>query len=73
LYRRRFPIEEREGSPTHHQEGNEHFAVDGAILFKHACALGSAGIVSKRLGSPYRSGRVAHGDGSGAVRTSRLS
>jgi ATP-dependent DNA ligase len=30
----------------------------GAIIFKHACALGCEGIVSKRLASPYRSGRV---------------
>jgi len=30
---------------------------DGAIVFHHACALGCEGIVSKRLGSPYRSGR----------------
>jgi hypothetical protein len=33
---------------------------NGAIVFKHACALGCEGIVSKRLGSPYRSGRVEH-------------
>jgi bifunctional non-homologous end joining protein LigD len=30
---------------------------DGAIVFEHACALGCEGIVSKRLGSPYPSGR----------------
>jgi bifunctional non-homologous end joining protein LigD len=30
---------------------------DGASVFRHACALGCEGIVSKRLGSPYRSGR----------------
>jgi bifunctional non-homologous end joining protein LigD len=36
---------------------NEHYADDGAIIYKHACALGCEGIVSKRLGSPYRSGR----------------
>jgi ATP-dependent DNA ligase len=28
--------------------------------YKHACALGCEGIVSKRLGSAYRSGRVDH-------------
>ena len=39
---------------------NKHFAGDGAIIFDHACALGCEGIVSKRLGSPYRSGRVNH-------------
>jgi hypothetical protein len=27
------------------------------IVFRHACKLGFEGIVSKRLGSPYRSGR----------------
>jgi bifunctional non-homologous end joining protein LigD len=30
---------------------------EGAHVFKEACALGCEGIVSKRLGSPYRSGR----------------
>jgi bifunctional non-homologous end joining protein LigD len=39
---------------------NQHFTGDGAIIFRHACALGCEGIVSKRLGSPYRSGRVDH-------------
>jgi hypothetical protein len=33
---------------------------DGVIVFQHACALGCEGIVSKRLGSHYRSGRVDH-------------
>jgi bifunctional non-homologous end joining protein LigD len=39
---------------------NRHFAGDGAMIFKHACALGCEGIVSKRLGSTYRAGRVNH-------------
>jgi bifunctional non-homologous end joining protein LigD len=39
---------------------NKHFAGDGVAIFKHACALGCEGIVSKQLGSPYRSGRVSH-------------
>jgi len=39
---------------------NRHFAADGVVVFKHACALGCEGIVSKRLGSPYRSGWVDH-------------
>jgi ATP-dependent DNA ligase len=30
---------------------------DGATIFRHACKLGCESIVSKRLGSPYRSGR----------------
>jgi bifunctional non-homologous end joining protein LigD len=39
---------------------NVHYDCDGETVFKHACALGCEGIVSKRLGSPYRSGRVDH-------------
>jgi bifunctional non-homologous end joining protein LigD len=39
---------------------NEAFGGDGATIYKHACALGCEGIVSKRLGSPYRAGRSAH-------------
>jgi bifunctional non-homologous end joining protein LigD len=29
---------------------NEHFTRDSAIIFRHACALGCEGIVSKRSG-----------------------
>ena len=37
---------------------NEHIAhSNGAAVFHHACKLGAEGIVSKRLGSRYRSGR----------------
>jgi bifunctional non-homologous end joining protein LigD len=37
---------------------NEHLEhEDGAVVFRHACKMGLEGIVSKRLGSPYRSGR----------------
>ena len=39
---------------------NAHFDCEGATNFKHACMLGFEGIVSKRLGSHYRSGRVDH-------------
>ena len=39
---------------------NEHYEGDGEIIFKHACKLGCEGIVSKRLGSLYRSGRSPH-------------
>jgi bifunctional non-homologous end joining protein LigD len=39
---------------------NEHFEEDGAIVFREACKLGCEGLVSKRRGSPYRSGRSAH-------------
>jgi hypothetical protein len=62
---RRTPIEERKRILvellSHPHEGiafNEHYTGDGAIIFKHACALGCEGIVSKRLGSSYRSGRA---------------
>ena len=37
---------------------NEHLEhPDGALVFAHACKMGVEGIVSKRLGSRYRSGR----------------
>ena len=37
---------------------NEHMEhPEGAIVFQHACKMGLEGIVSKRLGSRYRSGR----------------
>jgi ATP-dependent DNA ligase len=39
---------------------NKGFDGDGMIVFQHACGLGCEGIVSKRLGSHYRSGRVDH-------------
>ncbi len=39
---------------------NEHYEGDGAITYKHACRFGCEGIVSKRLGSHYWSGRVDH-------------
>jgi bifunctional non-homologous end joining protein LigD len=39
---------------------NEHIAEPGDVVFRHACKLGSEGIVSKRLGSPYISGRTRH-------------
>jgi bifunctional non-homologous end joining protein LigD len=38
---------------------NEHIAEPGDVVFRHACKLGLEGIVSKRLGSRYRSGRSA--------------
>jgi ATP-dependent DNA ligase len=31
---------------------------DGAAMFRHACGLGLEGIVSKRIGSRYVSGRT---------------
>src|SRR5262249_25070919 len=37
---------------------NEHLDhEDGDVVFRHACKMGLEGIVSKRLGSVYRSGR----------------
>jgi hypothetical protein len=36
---------------------NEHIDEPGDVAFRHACKLGFEGIVSKRFGSPYRSGR----------------
>jgi len=36
---------------------NEHLGHDGASVFEAACKMGLEGIVSKRLGAPYRSGR----------------
>jgi bifunctional non-homologous end joining protein LigD len=38
---------------------NEHLEhEDGEVVFRHACKMGLEGIVSKRLGSQYRSGRT---------------
>jgi bifunctional non-homologous end joining protein LigD len=61
---RREPIEVRKatlkGLLRRAQRGiafNRHFEVDGTIVYEQACALGCEGIVSKRLGAPYRSGR----------------
>jgi ATP-dependent DNA ligase len=39
---------------------NETFTGEGATIYKHACALGCEGIVSKRVGSLYRAGRSPH-------------
>jgi bifunctional non-homologous end joining protein LigD len=33
---------------------------DGEAMFRHACALGLEGIISKRLDKPYLSGRCQH-------------
>src|SRR5215470_8925593 len=59
------PIEERKHALANvlyrERDGiafNQHYDGDGPAIFKHACALGCEGIVSKRLGSTYRSGRV---------------
>jgi bifunctional non-homologous end joining protein LigD len=36
---------------------NDHIVAPGDVVFRHACQLGFEGIVSKRIGSPYVSGR----------------
>ena len=36
---------------------NQHLTHPGDVVFRHACAMGLEAIVSKRLGSRYRSGR----------------
>jgi hypothetical protein len=42
---------------------NEHMEhPDGVAVFQHACKMGLEGIVSKRLGSRYRSGRSLRRD-----------
>jgi bifunctional non-homologous end joining protein LigD len=64
---RRQPIEERKWRLEKLLHGsrssivvNEYYAADGEIVYREACRLGCEGIVSKRLGSPYRSGRSPH-------------
>ena len=64
---RRRPIEDRKGkfaklvrTPHPGIVLNEHREGDGDIVFQYACRLGCEGIVSKRLGSAYRSGRSPH-------------
>ena len=39
---------------------NKHFEENGATIYKHGGGLGCEGIVSKRLGSSYHSGRSEH-------------
>jgi bifunctional non-homologous end joining protein LigD len=64
---RREPIEDRKrwlaGLLRFPHDGiavNETFTGEGPTIYRHACALGCEGIVSKRTGSPYRAGRTAH-------------
>jgi bifunctional non-homologous end joining protein LigD len=62
---RREPIEVRKATlasilrqSRHGVRLNEHLEHDcGLTVFQHACKMGLEGIVSKRLGSRYRSGR----------------
>jgi bifunctional non-homologous end joining protein LigD len=39
---------------------NDHIVEPGDMVFRHACQLDFEGVVSKRLGSPYVSGRSRH-------------
>ena len=40
------------------REAHEHLEhAESAVVFQHACKMGLEGIVSKRLGSRYRSGK----------------
>jgi bifunctional non-homologous end joining protein LigD len=39
---------------------NDHIVEPGDVVFRHACQLGFEGIESKRVGSPYLSGRSRH-------------
>jgi bifunctional non-homologous end joining protein LigD len=62
---RRYPIEDRKWQlakllpQRHHGIAlNETYDGDGAIIYRHACAVGCEGIVSKRRGSVYRKGRT---------------
>jgi bifunctional non-homologous end joining protein LigD len=64
---RRDPIEQRKARlvkllarANRRIQINEHIEEDGATVFEHACKLGLEGIVSKRKGSPYSSGRSPH-------------
>ena len=64
---RRQPIEKRKellaellSGPQLNLVFNECFEQDGAIVYREACKLGCEGIVSKRLDSPYQSGRSRH-------------
>ena len=62
---RQRPLEQRKDTLAdilrHSGDGiafNKHFVGNRAVIFEHACSLGCEGIVSKRLGSAYRAGRV---------------
>jgi bifunctional non-homologous end joining protein LigD len=51
---------------------NEHLAQSGEVVFRHACKLGLEGIVSRRLGSPYRSDRSRSWKKIGVVESGRV-
>jgi ATP-dependent DNA ligase len=47
-------------SPYYDRRIYEHYLGDGEIVYQQACNLGCEGVVLKRLGSTYRSGRSKH-------------
>jgi ATP-dependent DNA ligase len=49
------------GEPTSHPREAGALAADGAVVFAKVCELGLEGIVSKRAGSFYRSGKASTG------------
>lgn len=64
---RRDPVEERKRALMHllsrapdHLRFNPHFEHEGEAVFRTACRMGFDGIVSKRRGSRYLSGRCPH-------------
>jgi bifunctional non-homologous end joining protein LigD len=64
---RRLPVEARKAGfaqllrkPSPGIALNEHYVGHGDIVYQQACKLGCEGIVSKRLGSLYCSGRSKH-------------
>jgi bifunctional non-homologous end joining protein LigD len=64
---RREPLERRKAALArllarvrHGVQLNEHLEAEGPLVFDHACRMGLEGIVSKRKGSTYRSGRSQH-------------
>jgi ATP-dependent DNA ligase len=57
---RREPLERRKVLLIRLLAKADHIVAPGDVVFRHACQLGFEGIVSKRLGSPYRSGRSRH-------------
>ena len=62
--RRKQPLEIRRGELHRLVAGidailfSDGIEAEGAVVFAKACEMGLEGIVSKRLGGPYRSGRV---------------
>jgi bifunctional non-homologous end joining protein LigD len=78
---RREPLEVRKATlasilrmARHGVRLNVHLEHDcGLTVFQHACKMGLEGIVSKRLGSTYRSGRSPTGSSSRTRKHRRLS